>query len=157
MPVSADVVEKTKKNLIVHHYEYHSLSQELKDQIRVKENELVALRKKLGAVISIYLPEDHPIFKNKLFNNKLTGEFQEGTLVEWTTNRMEASGNMSESRELLYVEKIEEDADITGVFDAKVKYVTNFSDERYKHICCFSYGRKAFLRLRGLDMNDIKR
>lgn len=143
---SLDISEKTRKNVIVHHYQYHYLPKELIEEIEKKEQELLALKKRLPAKLSIWLPNSHPIFETKLLNRN--------KVAEWTSHVV-MDGKPKQLRELVYVESVNENADIAASVDSSVLDAIDFSNEYYTHLECTHYGTNTIMRLSGFDVKDI--
>ena len=145
---STDISEKTRKNVIVHHYQYNYLPKDLMDEIQKKEDELIELKKKVGAKISIWLPNNHPVFGTKLLHRNKK--------VEWSTHTM-ISGKEKQIREIAYVESINENADITQAVDQGALEAIDFSDEPYTELRAIYYGNDIIVRLSGCDVKDISK
>lgn len=139
--------ETSKKNLIVHHYEYRDLRKDILEEINEQQKVLDKLYEKLNAPITIYLRSDHPIFKNNLV--------KENALAEWTTY-YQKNGDVKQRRELIFISKIT-DADVTGILSKKVQYVMEISNGiQYKKIECNHYGNKSIIRLSGVDKKEVE-
>jgi hypothetical protein len=145
---SDNILEKIKKNIIIHHYEYVDADKKLECEIFEAEKHLHNLKKQRDARITIYLPESHPILSSglKLLNLE----------HEWSTHFTNDKDEPRQRRELVYIDAIKENADVTGVFDEKEKWVMNYDGERYYALEGFFYGRKSILKLSGLDKKDLK-
>lgn len=145
---SPDILEKTRKNVIVHHYEYHYLQKDMIEEIERKEQELMELKRKLNARISVWLPSSHPIFQTKLLKRN--------KIVEWSSHTIH-EGKPVQMRELVYVEKVNDQADITKGLDQSVMAAIDFSNEYYTHLECTHYGKETILKLSGFDVKDISK
>lgn len=118
------------------------------DEIDKKEQELVDLKKKLPAKLSIWLPHSHPIFETKLLNRN--------KIIEWTSHTV-VDGKQKQLRELVYVESVQPSADITGAVDKSVLEAIDFTNEYYTQLECTHYGNNTILKLSGFDVNDISK
>lgn len=145
---SPGIGEKTRKNVIVHHYEYHYLPKALMDEIDKKEKELIELKKQLPARISIYLPNSHPIFETRLLNRN--------KVVEWSSHVL-VDGKQKQLRELVYVQKVDENADIASSVHSSVLDAIDFSNEYYNHLECVHFGSNTILKLSGFDVKDLSK
>ena len=147
-----DVREKTKKNLIVHNYIYHLLDKSIERQIEELDKKRAELRRLQGGKIDIYIPQDSDVMKIITNGNPLICE---GKLMEWNSNKIYPDGTWGQVRELVYIEKVNHDADVDTLFNEKARYVTEVTDEKYTHLECTHYSNKNVIRLTGYDLKDI--
>jgi len=145
---SDDIRNKIRKNIIVHHYEYNSFSPVLESQIKEAEERLHELKKQRKANITIFLPSTHTIFSTglQLLNRD----------HEWATHIVTSTGEEKQRRELVYIEKITPNADLTAQLDERERYAMNCDNEAYTTLEGFFYGKKSILKLSGLDVKDLK-
>ena len=150
MPRSKDNYDKTKKNFIVHHYQYNLIDPYIEDEIKKKKEELKTLIKKRQAALTIYLEKSHSIL------NVSDPLLKEGKIIEWTTNTLRDDGSIKIRRELVYIDKIRQSSDMTGAFDKTLSYITDLSADGYVKLECSFYGKESIIRLTGRDINDIE-
>lgn len=154
MPRNEDTYKKTEKNIIIHHYVNALLDSKLTKEIEECENRLLELRRKQNAKITIAIPTNHPVLSlSSKTNNPLV---KEGQLVEWSSNRVFPDGHIGQKRELVYIEKISVNSDITHLPEDCIKYMTDISYDEYTLIEGTHYANKYIIRLIGRDYNDIK-
>jgi len=147
MPISTDVIDKVKKNIIVHYYEYNSIDQQIEQRIKELEAQIVELRKQQDCRINIFVPSQSDILEKNILRPPAVVEFT-STFVDQNTNQPR------QKRELVYVEKIQHNADFTAVFDREGEFITDFSNESYKKLVCYSFGKKSIVRISGREGKD---
>ncbi len=120
----------------------------LEKQIQEAEEHLHELKKKREAYITIFLPSTHTIFSTglQLLNRD----------HEWATHVVTPTGEEKQRRELVYIEKITPNADLTAKLDERERYAMNCDNEAYTTLEGFFYGKKSILKLSGLDVKDLK-
>lgn len=146
LPKSDAILDKIKKNVIVHNFCLPFTDVKIEGEIEQKEKELLALYEKRNAKVSIYLPSTHPVVQNSLLNYNRFVEFS-----AFSTR----SERQTQTREVFYITKIE-NADVSVVFDDKMKYITDYAaEEKYIRLECTYISGKSLLKLSGLDAEDI--
>jgi hypothetical protein len=145
---SDDILQKISKNVIIHHYEYSDRNKELEKEIATLEQQLHDKKKQRNATLTILLPNSHSIFT--------TGMTLLNREHEWSTYFTTKEGERKQRRELVYIEKITQNADLTAIVDEKARWVMDCDGEDYTALEGIFYGKKSILKLSGLDIKDIK-
>lgn len=139
--------DKIRRTIIVPRYQREKLDLSLIEEITRIEQQALNLRRQLGCMVDIYIPDRHPVIEKDLIRKGKKVEIADVT---------HCGTHLSEKRNVQVVEFVSEINDLKNIITQRTLDMLRYDGERYQKITCLVCDDREVFRVPGVREENIK-